>query len=79
METKKCTSSGPLPLWLGLFFTGKWPEPQIGPSRTEPDGRLIPVTEAEQCEVFLQAIGNDHPLMELILEYTSITTPNQGS
>ena len=48
-------------------FSGRWPEPQIGPNRTEPDGRLIPVTEAERREVFLQAIGNDHPLMDLIL------------
>ena len=48
------------------MFSGQWPEPQVGPSRTEPDGRLIPVTEAERREVFLQAIGNDHPLMDLI-------------
>ena len=49
-------------------FSGQWPEPQIGPSRTEPDGRLIPVTEAERREVFLQTIGKDHPLMDLILK-----------
>ena len=49
-------------------FSGRWPEPQVGPNRTEPDGRLIPVTEAERREVFLQAIGNDHPLMDLILK-----------
>ena len=48
-------------------FSGRWPEPQVGPNRTEP-GRLIPVTEAERREVFLRAIGNDHPLMELILK-----------
>ena len=47
-------------------FSGQWPEPQVGPIRTEPDGKLIPVTEAERREVFLQAIGNDHPLMDLI-------------
>ena len=23
------------------MFSGKWPEPQVGPSHTEPDGRLI--------------------------------------
>ena len=49
------------------IFSGRWPEPQVGPNRTEP-GRLIPVTEAERREVFLRAIGNDHPLMDLILK-----------
>ena len=50
------------------MFSGRWPEPQIGPNRTEPDGRLIPVTEAERREMFLRAIGNDHPLMKLIIK-----------
>ena len=50
------------------MFSGRWPEPQVGPNRTEADGRLIPVTEGERREVFLQAIGNDHPLMDLILK-----------
>ena len=49
-------------------FSGRWPEPQVGPNRTELDGRLIPVTEAERRVVFLRAIGNDHPLMDLILK-----------
>ena len=49
------------------MFSGRWPEPQIGPNRHEA-GKLIPVTEAERREVFLQAIGNDHPLMDLILK-----------
>ena len=48
------------------MFSGRWPEPQVGPSRME-EGRLIPVTEAERREVFLRAIGNEHPLMALIL------------
>ena len=48
------------------MFSGKWPEPQVGPNRFESDGRLTPVTEAERREVFLQVIGNDHPLMDLI-------------
>ena len=52
-------------------FSGMWPEPQIGPNRTEPDGRLIPVSEAERREEFLRAIGNDHPLMDLILNCIS--------
>ena len=47
------------------MFSGRWPEPQVGPNRTE-QGRLIPVTEAERREVFLRTIGNDHPLMDLI-------------
>ena len=50
------------------ILSGQWPEPQIGPNRTGPNGRLIPVTEAERREVFLRAIGNDHPLMDLILK-----------
>ena len=49
-------------------FSGQWPEPQVGPNRTEPDGRLIPVSEAERREVLLRAIGNDHPLMDLIFK-----------
>ena len=49
------------------MFSGRWPEPQVGPIRTEP-GRLIPVTEAERREMFLRIIGNDHPLMDLILK-----------
>ena len=46
-------------------FSGRWPEPQIGQTRFESD-QLIPVTEAERREEFLRAIGNDHPLMDLI-------------
>ena len=54
------------------IFSGKWPEPQIGPNRTDPvSDKLIPVTEAERREVFLQDIGKDHPLMELILKCIS--------
>ena len=48
------------------IFSGRWPEPQVGQTRYE--GRqLVPVIEAERREVFLRAIGNDHPLMGLIL------------
>ena len=47
------------------MFSGRWPEPQVGPTRVE-DGNLIPVTEAERREVFLQACGTEHPLMNLI-------------
>ena len=48
------------------MFSGRWPEPQVGPIRAEPGGRMIPVSEAERREVFLRAIGNDHSLMDLI-------------
>ena len=48
------------------IFCGKWPEPQTGPIRTEP-GKMIPVSEAERREIFLEVIGSDHPLMDLIL------------
>ena len=48
------------------MFSGRWPEPQVGQVRAEPGGRMIPVSEAERREVFLRAIGNDHPMMDLI-------------
>ena len=48
-------------------LSGKWPEPQSGPVITQ-SGKLIPVSEAERREKFLQIIGKDHPLMELILK-----------
>ena len=35
------------------IFSGRWPEPQVGPNRTELDGTMIPVSEAERREVFL--------------------------
>ena len=47
-------------------FSGSWPEPQVGPVRIE-SGIMIPVCEAERREVFLRAIGNEYPLMDLIL------------
>ena len=48
------------------IFSGRWPEPQVGQTRIENE-QLVPVTEAERREVFLRVIGNDHPLMDLIL------------
>ena len=50
------------------MFSGRWPEPQVGQRRIENE-QLVPVTEAERrdLEVFLRAIRNDHPLMDLIL------------
>ena len=46
---------------------GSWPDPQIGPSRSK-HGKLIPVSERERREMFLEIIGKDHPLMSLILK-----------
>ena len=46
-------------------FSGKWPVPQSSQIRTE-GSRLIPVSEAERRQPFLQMIGSDHPLMPLI-------------
>ena len=51
------------------ILSGRWPEPQIGPNRIDPETDiLIPVSEAERRKVFLDSIGHDHPLMELILK-----------
>ena len=49
------------------IFSGKWPEPQIGPNCYQ-DNQLVPVSEAERRDTFLQIIGNTHPLMDLILK-----------
>lgn len=46
-------------------LSGRWPEPQEGPILNK-SGAKIPISEAERRDVFLQAIGNDHPLMNLI-------------
>ena len=48
-------------------LSGKWPEPQIGQIIIK-DGQMVPVSEAQRREKFLTMIGNDHPLMELILK-----------
>jgi serine/threonine protein kinase len=50
------------------MFSGRWPEPQIGQIRTEPDGRMTPISEAERRDCFLQMCGSEHPLMSLILK-----------
>ena len=49
------------------ILSGQWPEPQIGPNIKE-GGILTPVTEAERREPFLQIIGKNHELMDLILK-----------
>ena len=50
------------------MLSGQWPEPQVGQIRAEGGGRLVPVSEAERRKIFLDVIGDDHPLMELILQ-----------
>ena len=49
------------------ILSGKWPEPECSQIRME-DGLMIPVTEAGRRESFLKAIGDDHPLMSVILQ-----------
>jgi serine/threonine protein kinase len=49
------------------IFSSRWPEPQVG-SLIKEGEKLIPFTEAERREPFLQIIGKDHPLMNLILK-----------
>ena len=48
-------------------FSGKWPEPECSQIRMEAD-KMIPVSEAERRHKALQVIGDDHPLMNLILK-----------
>ena len=48
------------------MFSGQWPKPQNDTLRIEHE-ELIPVGEAKRREVF-QAIGDDHPATELILQ-----------
>ena len=50
-------------------FTAEWPAPKVGQNRVDPSDphQLIPVSEAERREEFLQKIGQDHPLMDLIM------------
>ena len=49
-------------------FSGRWPAPQVPYIRNNPDGTLTPLTEAERREVYLRSIGDNHPLMDLILK-----------
>ena len=47
------------------ILCGQSPEPHV--AQTHESGKLIAVSEAERRKEFLQVIGSDHPLMELIL------------
>ena len=47
------------------LLSGRRPEPQVEPVIADGDD-LIPVSEAERRKEYLTAIGDDHPLMDLI-------------
>ena len=52
---------------------GKWPLPVCEAARPDPRNpdQLIPVSEADRREEYIQDIGNAHPLMDLILRCVS--------
>ena len=52
---------------------GRWPLPLCEPVRLDPRNpdRLVPASEADRREEYLQDIGNTHPLMDLILRCVS--------
>ena len=60
-------------------FSGKWPHPKIGQTRTEANGRLVPVSEAERREEYLRDIGQYHLLMDLILTCVNNHPPQRGN
>lgn len=49
------------------IFCGQSPAPHVAPTRYEA-GRLVAVSEAERRQKFLQAMENDHPLLNLTLK-----------
>ena len=49
------------------ILSGQWPEPQCSQIRME-GGVMIPVSEAERRQGFLEIIGSDHRLMNLIVK-----------
>ena len=49
------------------ILSGQWPEPQCSQIRMEA-GLMIPVSEADRRKGFLDMIGKDHPLMNVILK-----------
>ena len=51
-------------------LSGKWPEPQCSQIKMEA-GKMIPVSEAGRREEYLNDIGHEHPLMDLILKCIS--------
>ena len=57
-------------------LSGKWPEPQCSQIRMEA-GKMIPVSEAGRREEYLNDIGCEHPLMDLILRCISNDPSNR--
>ena len=54
------------------ILSGKWPEPHIGQTYTDAESdKLIPVSEAEHRQNYIDAFGHDHPLMGIILKCIS--------
>ena len=53
-------------------FCGRWPFPEdaFQPDPRDPD-TMIPISEVERREEYLQEIGNDHPLMAMIRQCLS--------
>ena len=60
-------------------LSGMWPHPKSGPVHAEPNGQRIPISEAERREEHLNSIGNDHPLMSLILKCLKIILRARGA
>ena len=54
-------------------LSGRWPLPLREPVSVNPENRaqLLPVSEADRRDEYLRDIGNDHPLMNLILKCVS--------
>ena len=48
------------------LFSGQWPFP-TNPVKVDPDDTVISITEADRRQEYLDAIGRDHPLMNLML------------
>ena len=68
-EKLDCFSYGVLMLHI---FSGRWPLP-CRPNHVSPEdpNRLILLSEAERREEYLQGMGKEHPLKQLILECLS--------
>ena len=59
-------------------FSGQWPEPQCGPIQVE-GRKMIPKSEADRRQKFLDMIGEKHPLMDLILRCIDIDPKRRPS
>ena len=50
------------------MLSGCLPQPQVEPTQVAKGGKLVAITEAERRAQFLQIIGSNHPLMDLLLK-----------